>query len=80
MVVLSEVLARGILLINWVLDEWTDLGTVTNTTESSCWTLYEISGNVNACGEEFLGNVVDLIEGLTALAPALLAGLFVKAA
>jgi len=74
MLFISTSIARTLALHDWYLSQWVDVS-VTNTS-TSCYVAYQIDANVNACGQTYLSLLADIREGVTALVPALLSGLF----
>jgi hypothetical protein len=73
---LSYIIAKVLALTDFVLEEWVDVALVNAST--TCYGAYTIDANVNTCGQAFLVSLVDIIEGVVALVPSLLAGLFAR--
>jgi len=77
---ISFIIAKVLALTDFFLEQWVDVSVGASISPNLCYALPSISANVNPCGQEFLTNVTDIVEGLTALVPALLAGLFASGA
>ena len=77
---ISYIIAKVLALTDFFLEQWVDVSVGASVSPNVCYVLPSISANVNACGQEFLTNVTDIVEGLTALVPSLLAGLFASGA
>jgi hypothetical protein len=72
---LSSILARVLAFGDFLLSKWVDVGFYPSTT-SNCWTFYVAEANVNTCGQEFINNLVEIVEGVVGLVPSVLGGLF----
>ena len=77
---ISFIIAKVLALTDFFLEQWVDVSTGVSLSANLCYAMPTISANVNPCGQEFLTNVTDIVEGLTALVPSLLAGLFASGA
>jgi len=73
---ISLIIAKSLALVDYFLEQWVDVTVVTNASPNACWSFTVVNASVNACGQEFLSNLLDVIEGLVALVPYLLGGLF----
>jgi hypothetical protein len=73
---ISTIIARVLALTDWFLAQWVSAVPSPVTGAGNCYSAYTINATVNACGQNFLTNVTDIIEGVTALVPLVLAGLF----
>ena len=71
---ISIIIAKVLAMTDYVLESWVDVAII--NTSTSCYGAFAIDANVNACGQTFLTNVVDIVEGVTALVPSVFAGLF----
>jgi hypothetical protein len=73
---ISFIIAKALALTDFFLEQWVDVGVGLSVSPNGCYAIPTVQANVNACGQEFLTNVTDIVEGLVALVPSLLAGLF----
>ena len=73
---ISFIIAKVLALTDFFLEQWVDVSTGVSLSPNLCYAMPTISANVNACGQEFLTNVTDIVEGVVALVPSILAGLF----
>lgn len=77
---ISVIIAKVLALTDFFLEQWVDVGFGASLSPNYCYAMPTIEANVNACGQEFLTNVTDIVEGLVALVPSILAGLFATGA
>lgn len=77
---ISFIIAKVLALTDFFLEQWVDVSVGASLSPNLCYVMPTISANVNPCGQEFLTNVTDIVEGLVALVPSILAGLFASGA
>ena len=73
---ISLIIAKVLALTDYFLEQWVDVAMVTNASPNACWSFEVVNATVNPCGQEFLTNVTDVVEGVVALIPSILGGLF----
>ena len=73
---ITLIIAKALALTDYFLEQWVDVQIVTNASPNLCWQFDVVNASVNPCGQEFLTNLTDVVEGLVALVPSLLGGLF----
>lgn len=73
---LTTIIAKGLALVDFFLSQWVDVSVVSSASPNSCWEFSVVNASVNPCGQEFLSNLTDVLEGTVALVPSLLGGLF----
>ena len=77
MPLLSSIIARTLALVDVFLSQWVTLTWSASTASgNTCWSFQTANATVNGCGQEFLHNLTDVVEGVVALVPAVLGGLF----
>jgi hypothetical protein len=73
--ILPRIIASALALVDAFLAQWV---TVTETpVNMGCYSAVMYSANINACGTAFITGVTDIVEGLVAIIPSILASLFV---
>jgi hypothetical protein len=72
---LSYIIAKVLALTDFFLEQWVDVTLITSS-GNGCWSFQTVNASVNTCGAAFLINVTDVVEGVVALVPYLLGGLF----
>ena len=73
---LSYIIAKVLALTDFFLEQWVDVTLYTAGSPNDCWEFQIVNASVNPCGQEFMANLTDVIEGVIALVPGLLGGLF----
>jgi len=74
---ISLIIAKALALVDFFLEQWVDYTVVTTGAISNgCWNFDVINASVNTCGAAFLINLTDVVEGVVALIPSVLSGLF----
>ena len=73
---ITLIIAKALALTDYFLEQWVDVAMVTNASPNACWSFEVVNATVNPCGQEFLSNLTDVVEGVVALVPSLLGGLF----
>ena len=73
---ISLIIAKVLALTDYFLEQWVDVAMVTNASPNLCYSFEVVNATVNPCGQEFLSNLTDVVEGVVALVPSLLGGLF----
>jgi len=73
---LSYIIAKVLALTDFFLEQWVDVTLYTAGSPNDCWEFTIVNASVNPCGQEFLVNLTDVLEGIIALIPGLLGGLF----
>jgi len=73
---LSYIIAKVLALTAFFLEQWVYVTLYTAGSPNDCWEFTIVNASVNPCGQEFLVNRTDVLEGIIALIPALLGGLF----
>jgi hypothetical protein len=73
---ITTIIARVLAIVDYFLAQWVDVATVTNASPNGCWSFDVQNATLNACGQEFLSNLTDVVEGVVALLPGILGGLF----
>ena len=73
---ISLIIAKVLALTDYFLEQWVDVAMITNASPNACYSFQVVNATVNVCGQEFLTNVTDVVEGVTALIPSILGGLF----
>jgi hypothetical protein len=77
MPLISSIIAKALALVDVFLSQWVTVTWSSSTASgNTCWSFQTANATVNACGQEFLHNLTDVVEGLTALLPYVLGGLF----
>lgn len=73
--ILPRIIAAALALVDEFLAQWVTVsGSAVNT---SCYSAVMYTANVNACGTAFIVGITDILEGLVAIIPSVLAALFV---
>jgi hypothetical protein len=73
---LSVIIAKALALTDFFLEQWVDVTIYTQASPNGCWEFDILNASVNPCGQEFLSNLTDVVEGVVALLPSILGGLF----
>ncbi len=73
---LTLIIGKALALTDFFLEQWVDVTMYTQGSPNGCWSFDIVNASVNACGQEFLTNVTDVVEGVVALIPSVLGGLF----
>ncbi|MBN2098342.1 MAG: hypothetical protein JW753_01970 [Dehalococcoidia bacterium] len=73
---ISTIIARVLAITDYFLAQWVDVAAVSNASPNGCWEFDVQNATLNACGQEFIANLTDVVEGVIALVPSLLGGLF----
>ena len=73
---LSYIIAKALALVDFFLEQWVDVTLYSAGSGNTCWQFDIVNASVNGCGQEFLVNLTDVVEGVVALIPGLLGGLF----
>jgi hypothetical protein len=73
---ISTIIARVLAITDYFLAQWVDVTVYTNASPNGCWEFDVQNATINACGQEFISNLTDVVEGVVALIPGILGGLF----
>lgn len=72
----TTIIAKILALVDFFLSQWVDVSVSASVSPNHCWEYSAVNASVNPCGQEFLSNLTDVLEGTVALVPSLLGGLF----
>jgi hypothetical protein len=75
---LSTILARVLAITDYFLAQWVDVTTVDAglASPNTCFEFIVQNATLNPCGQEIMSNLVEIVEGVVAMVPSLLGGLF----
>jgi hypothetical protein len=77
---ISAIIARALALVDFFLAQWVDVTWVSSdvigASPNGCFEFDVANASVNECGQEFLANLTEVVEGVVALLPQVLGGLF----
>jgi hypothetical protein len=73
---ITTIIARVLAITDYFLNQWVTVSTYSQASPNGCWSFDVQNATLNACGQEFLSNLTDVVEGVVALVPDLLGGLF----
>lgn len=78
MPILSGIIAKVLMFTESILDNWVTVQDIGGTGDlmGECYNFPIIQATPDACLSNFTGDIADIIEGLVALTPQLLAALF----
>lgn len=73
---ITTIIAKVLALTDFFLSQWVDVSVSSSASPNNCWGFDVVNASVNPCGQEFISNFMDVLEGAVALVPSLLGGLF----
>jgi hypothetical protein len=73
---LTNIIAKALAFVDGLLAQWVDTGAAFNYNNNNCYNFDLINVELNTCGKNLVTDLAVVVNGIVALVPTILAGLF----